>query len=472
MTKEKTISRLSRESEERIIDATEKIANEVNDGSSPNDAIIKIAEEMRIPVGHIDLLVRAYNTGRTNVQRKSASDVLGKAEEFPIADALQIKKELYPDTYKTAAEIYKSTAVSDEYNQSPLWADRIPTKEAIFTKKACLQKVALIDKPVDAYPSEKNLYKEAIDKIEYRHRKLAEFRSAGVPFKTNVVDRTTKLANYFKGYNARPFNEILTNSITLFGKVAEQVLNTVKQYLPKEKLAAVKPSKDDWKYAIPDKEPYASVQNLIKAAQDYSVYSQKLALAETATKNVEGELLRPFAQPKHQTSVIADNQSSINKSASIFGNLFNTGLSAITKTTPAQGIMEKIPGTSPTEKLLQKDLSNLMDPYHEADLREIQTEAMLNDLMANDEVINTHHPEDVIKIFNEINQMAPRAANQKMLIRALIRKRLEYGGDKVDPFDIAQLLDIEEKLKARDAIGQKPQPGMGGAMMRGPVGDI
>jgi len=124
--------------------------------------------------------------------------------------------------------------------------------------------------------------------------------------------------------------------------------------------------------------------------------------------------------------------------------------------TLTKGIGEQLQIAKPTEKLIKGDLEKLLDPRHEENLRQIEVNAMLNDLMANDEVISGHEPESVLRVFNEISQLAPRTSHQKMLIRALLRKRLQYGGDQVDPFEVQQLLDVENKLKERDSRGRSP----------------
>jgi hypothetical protein len=61
---------LSKEAEHKLIAAIEKAAALVNAGEEPNSAIIKSASAANIPAGHINLMVHAYNTGRTNKQRE------------------------------------------------------------------------------------------------------------------------------------------------------------------------------------------------------------------------------------------------------------------------------------------------------------------------------------------------------------------------------------------------------------------
>jgi hypothetical protein len=70
--------------------------------------------------------------------------------------------------------------------------------------------------------------------------------------------------------------------------------------------------------------------------------------------------------------------------------------------------------------------------------------------MANDDVISGFHPDDVLQHYNEISQLAPRAASQEGLVREILRKRLEGGKNAIDPYDVDLLLNIENKIKQRD----------------------
>src|SRR6185369_8019451 len=114
-------NQLSKTDEQRLMKAVEKAAADISAGTSPNKAIVKAASEHGIPAGHINLMVNAVNTGRTNAHRSSTEDPLEKAAEFPIANPHKILKKLFPDTIKTAADLRVKTAVSKEYDAPPHW---------------------------------------------------------------------------------------------------------------------------------------------------------------------------------------------------------------------------------------------------------------------------------------------------------------------------------------------------------------
>ena len=115
------INRLSKQAEQRLTAALEKVASLVADGTHPDDAIVKIASEDGVPAGHVNLMVNAFNTGRTETQRKIGSDIFEKAAEFDIADAENILKRMFPSEVKTAAALARETVISEEYSLPPTW---------------------------------------------------------------------------------------------------------------------------------------------------------------------------------------------------------------------------------------------------------------------------------------------------------------------------------------------------------------
>jgi hypothetical protein len=71
--------RLNRDDEDRILGALDRAVDDVQAGTSPDDAIVKAAGDANLPAGHIRLMVHAFNRGRANTQRKSGETVFDKA---------------------------------------------------------------------------------------------------------------------------------------------------------------------------------------------------------------------------------------------------------------------------------------------------------------------------------------------------------------------------------------------------------
>jgi len=107
----------------------------------------------------------------------------------------------------------------------------------------------------------------------------------------------------------------------------------------------------------------------------------------------------------------------------------------------------------PTPELVDDAALAFDAPGHTNELRQIQAQAMLSDLIRNDEVISGYEPDEVIDAYNEISAMSPRAAVQPVIMRSLLRKRLTGGA--VEPFEAGQLAEIEKTIAQTSESGAK-----------------
>ena len=130
----------------------------------------------------------------------------------------------------------------------------------------------------------------------------------------------------------------------------------------------------------------------------------------------------------------------------------------------ATGISQLLGGGGDTSQELERDvLGDLLDPMHESEMQSIRMQAMLTEFLADDPVISTYDPEDVIDAFNQIAQMTPRASLQPAVMRGQLRKMLQQQ-DAMEPFEAGQLIDVERGLKdiaKPSELPVAPVPGTG-----------
>jgi hypothetical protein len=107
-----------------------------------------------------------------------------------------------------------------------------------------------------------------------------------------------------------------------------------------------------------------------------------------------------------------------------------------------------LPTEDSAESAKAKAFAKLTDPVHEARMDTMRRKFMLTNLMANDPVIKGYKPKEVLQVYNQMTQLAPRASSQEMLVQALLRRHLSQG--QVDPHEVDQLAGIEGKLKQND----------------------
>jgi hypothetical protein len=261
---------LTKEAERKLISAIERAASLVNDGMTPNNAIIKSAEDANIPAGHINLMVHAYNTGRTTTTREKGASVTEKTAEFPLADTATIMAALYPTQVKTSAELRRDEIVSTEYAVPP---SGFLNRRRDSMQKAASASIALPEKtwtppPRDEHAavmraqSEKNAALRAAE--ETRRQAAAAYQKAA-----NSLD---ELNTYFRTPGNMPFGDALREVGLRLGPSGVSVL---------QKIAAVYPhfakQADSGKNHYGHDSLYRIVEDVIGTVEHYNEAQSRVA---------------------------------------------------------------------------------------------------------------------------------------------------------------------------------------------------
>lgn len=500
---------LSKQAETKLIAAIEKAAEYANSGLTPNDAIIKSASEADVPAGHINLMVHAYNTGRTTKQREQGENTLEKSADFQLADADVVLKALYPDTVKTSAEIARSEVVSTEYALSP---KHMIARRQNELKKAAAAAAALPEKTYIPPPRDEHLaaQREISEKIAAQRVREETRREATVAYH-DAVATLEKLSEYFRRPGNMSFPDAVNEVNRRFGQQGVAVLNKVAAVYPHfTKQAATKT------LHVGDNPVYGLVQNVLAAVEHYNAV--KLPEEKTAEKKnsvppeiVTGSVLDALSEkplelktaysatgagmwntahgspadpqeaaavkrvlgmepptpsaplpetPRPDTSFGWDddwvgnygNAARKNKSegSSILDNASKALVKGVTGSIGGIGkeMLERDP--EKLKKLKMEQYNNLTAPDHETALKNIKAQATLHDMLLNDDVISGHDPKEVAIAFNEIANVAPGVVDSPAVLQALLRKRLEAG--QLADFDVKQLLEMDKLKAERDKL--------------------
>ena len=458
---------LTKEAETKLIAAIEKAAGYVNSGLAPNEAIIKSASEADIHAGHINLMVHAYNTGRTTKQREQSDDTLEKAADFPMADAQTVMDALYPKVVKTAADISRSSVVSVEYAVSP--RDMLARRNS-SQDKAAAAKISLPEKTWTPPPrdEEASARKAASDR---RAAELAqeELRRRATVAYAKAAAAMDELHDYFRHPGNMNFQDAVRHTRFRLGEEGVAVLQKLAAVYPRlEKQAATS-------FAIvppSDGRPFNLVSNVLDAVYDYNeakaavpVKTAKhkkeapVFLTDSILYNAADEpLTLKSAAPQPPGSPAppppgAGASKPAAKPAPSGGGGKSDGFLA-----PALSAARRM-ATDPlghnyaaaigdSAQMKSKAMASLTDPEHETELRNIRAQGVLHDMMLNDPVISGHDPHDVALAFNELADVAPGFVDSPGAMQALLRKRLEAG--QMADFDIKQLVDMEKARAETD----------------------
>ncbi len=429
------------EAEDRVIQALVKVAKLVKEGSSPNDALVTIAKADQLPPGLIKLAINAYNTGRTNEVRKTGNDLFDKSADFEVADPIKIIEAIYPSNVKTAAALYRETAVSDEYSSPPDFAR--------IRERVKLASQSLPEEP--AAPA----YKRDPDRFDRKIRgaleKIATQREEYSRELDNLWDKVAgaimDLQRYFKTPGCDAVEDVLPNVEAAFGKAAGVMV---------KKAAGCCDDKKPMKIRRPvsrmykSKSPYKEVEAGIKAAE---AYNQKLAEAsafEESSVNTEFRLGRALSEqtgpidPDYNLSMVRR----LNGEKRAFSSHMVGPISAGMQFALGGSMMNALTPDS-TSKLKQDAYTDLLDPVHEHKLKAVRTKAILHGLL-NSPYFEGEDPNKISELFNNISTLTPRAASQPMLLESQMRQLMAQG--QSDPHSLKQMLGIEKDLKDRDAL--------------------
>lgn len=446
------MKRITPATESRLMHVIEKTAELVNSGSTPNDAIIKIARAESIRPSEIQLVVHAYNTGRTSRQRQDGEDLFEKAAEFALADANVILEAMYPTNVKTAAVKARETVVSAEYSYSP--ADLLARRQAQEKRASNINWREMNGQTITAPPAlpvdQHHLQKVALAKITRAHDKASEARRKMASAFDQIGTAFNDLTTYFRRPDATPMPVVKEAVILMHGGVGKQLFDQLVAVTPGlAKMASRKPTEAsdlDCNQA-----PFPLVADVLQKAAAYVAASKDFEAATLTYEKEAGEAARPFVRAV-STSILPEEPSSEglrDKAAEGYG------LGDSVKMLGAYNIAERALGPMvdkmkgpDDETRLNKAVSQLNDPNHELRLREINTQAMLQDLSLSDPVISGYDSHEIADAFNNINQISPSVADQRSIMQSLLRKHLQQG--QLDSFEHDQLLGFEEKLRRQN----------------------
>jgi uncharacterized membrane protein YgcG len=287
---------LSKAAEAKLIAAIERAAGYVNDGLAPNAAIVKSAAASDIPAGHINLMVHAYNTGRTTKQREQGNDTLEKAADFPMADAQAVMDELFPKTVKTSAAISREHVVSPEY-AIPV-RDMLARRQAAQTKAAAA-KISLPEKTWTPPPRDE----EAAVRRSASEKRAAELaaeelrRQATVAY-SKAAAAMEALHEYFRRPGNMSFQDAARETELRIGAEGVSVLNKLARVYPHlTKQAATR------EVFFGECEPVKLAAEVIAALEAYNAAQTRVPVKQAAEKKetpvvVTGSILyNPAEEP-------------------------------------------------------------------------------------------------------------------------------------------------------------------------------
>lgn len=446
------MSQFGKEAEERLLQSVRDVQSYIVDGDTPDDAIVKVARERRLHPDMLPLLVQATNVGRQGYQREKCSGqgVLCQIAEFPLARIENVKAALYPAKPVAPSAVLKTSSVSKEYSQPP---KPVPSYEKAAMEKVASAKLpdSYFQQPAPGYQGDPktNVMRMQSQKMAVQ-RELADAKVAEITARDRYLAAMSRVANYFKtaSHDRLSVAEVEWNARKLLGPLATSVFDFVATRT-KEARASGPP-----RVARPvllTQEPYASIKAAIDNGYKYVEAKQHVAKLTAEAETKIAEITRPFYDRHTAGTTRVLGAVSSTYSPVKVGSLL-TSVAAGVGANLGAGMRSAVQPKTTSELISDIGLE-LDDPQHNDELRAIESRGMLNDFMANDEVISGFDPQEVAEAYNEIVQLAPSAAAQPAIMRPLLRKRLSAGA--VEPFEAQQMADIEKTVRQTAQVGRQ-----------------
>jgi len=416
------MERMNQADERKLIKNVESVIKLANDSGNPNDALLKVAQDNNLTPQLIRRVGEAYNQSRTlfELSEKRGSDRLGS---FELADPDYVISAMYPKEPKLVAETHLTKAASD-------WYASKPTNLNFFQHKP-VAKPRTLEKVASAAPAKTKL------QVNMEKRAYAAAADDKMVFKETLVKCAHSISDELRqAFPVTPFHKLEIAAYHKFGNspIVENTMNLMWKLSRAEKFGqrrALASERDVSRYTVTDfKMPgFASVESLVSAATNLHKAANNLNKMPKLPEQ------KKFYNPKKDEA-----GTSTEKKSSLFDPITSAvggGLSAINS---------KIDGAKSQYKSeLEKNVTKLEDPAFKNSLQQINVEAMLHNLLTNDDVISTYDPEEVVDHFNRIQEVAPLVSSKAGVMRDLLRRSLAQGG--LEAMEIGQASQLEGSLR-------------------------
>lgn len=433
------MDKMSEADERRIFKAVEKAIGLVNDGSTPDDAIYKVASDGRFMPQVVQRMVESYNQSKTlsHIQNSSSEE---KAANFPIANSTKILERMYPDSVTPPAEKQAAEFRPDFYGR----------RETINFNKVAAPVVQIPRLKVTQYsPDVRDLENRAWNKRAGLSKK-AEYAKGNARFKFYELTKLAEEAGqYFNMVYHKPFAEVETQMIRHHGQLGKSAMDMVYHFGQlREARSAEKVSNGSGQvkaaWFVRSQEPYPAIANLIDASIKFHKLASEYGQAANELEDFE----------KTSGAAIPEKRGPELPLDSFLGSRVKEASGLVPGGDTLQragGLGLSLLGINPAkseDSARRSAVSEVYDPIHESKLQGIKMQAVLNDLLSNDEFLSGHDidPHQVTTAYNQLAELVPSVAQQPVLVRGLLRHIVNQKG-VMEPFEAQQATQIEKHLR-------------------------
>lgn len=425
-------------------------------GLSPTEAVIKTAQEHALSPEMTSRVIQILNRSLVQAQRLNCEDgdLVCKTATIPIAIEEEVFRVVFPERNEGGGPARRKQAERKFYEMKPFRRPDVvegPTPAAMRQQlRDSLEKIYgpdtfRVEKSAEEHPADQRF------RIWQAHQDWSRKRTELV-VNVKQAERETRLAlGDVLGYFQQPrWQRYPVGAV-------EHYLREADHDLPPEFVDGVL---ELAKSAAGPDEPPANLRNFPDFPLDWTqapfrdMLRLKAALErqyQATERLVQWEAQEPRPVPPSRP-VESDPPLlgfRLERGAALglkkLGGSFLEGAVGGVVSALALGMSEESGLLRRSDDQVESAYRRLTSPDHLASLASIRINTGLKELMTHDEVISGYPPEEVIKAYAEILEIAPTAANSPARMRPFLRRRLVSGG--LDSFDVKELADLEQKTR-------------------------
>jgi len=423
------IDKLSASQERRIMRGIEKAVASTRSGSSPNDALIKMATELEFTPEITKRACEAFNKSKT-VHVLSSRKSSDRAESFEHADPKEVVKAIFGGTEKAAS----ITLPKQDFSE-------IGLKLEMSFEKAAAEKP--VEEPIDRdamlktasdveYRRDMNKRMEVLDNFDRQKSTVNQLR-------LSTQDSLMKAAEHMRYTKDKELQKIAHVIVNRFGDQGAKMLQVIgakiQRDLPLEKTAngAV----------LPFNSPYPEIDQAIRHAREYA--DEKAELTKLA-EDARDFFFEKDAAPLDTKSILESGKfmgvTAPGFAAGAVKGGVKKGLDTISDEVQK---WSDITSANPDPKMLK-----VMDPAFMGNIDSIDNMQGWV-AIASDQSIKNYPIEDITEAYNNIINVSPMMRDKAMqpALKSMVKRQLAQK-QLMDPAEISQLVDLEKSYTASE----------------------
>jgi len=282
---------------------------------------------------------------------------------------------------------------------------------------------------------------KALSDVQAMKRAFEEKRLEVSFYRDSLLGELAALNGYFKQGSSPPFSAgEISYAARELGQLGPMVVTKAAQHEP---VQVAPKAAINW-----EQSPFCHVKRAVELSRLVSRGNKELAELDTKNTKKATDTLRPFVETlssdaAQMTVLGVEIPAEETKTSSFLGMALGSTLGRSLASTA-------VGNPKGNDQLVNDMKDDLTDPNHEDEMNKIRAQAILGDMLGNDEVISGYEPDEVYDAYNEFSSLSPRSALQPAIVRPWLRKRLTQGG--VEPFEAGEMANVEKTLAQTEGM--------------------